>query len=398
VKTCIYCGLDKDDSEFSLEHIWPDALGGDYLEDFWKTEDVCQKCNSMSGVFVDGAFIKSWMGSAERTQGSREYLSLEKPTKGAFPLHYMGLLPNLKTQPGEIVEFWLGPCGEHILHFRPEDKEELWASFAGGDPRKGSKKSKAGRAYLALTSENDFWILVALASFKFHFTGERYVVNGGLPADWTAFKIPDPSDAVQAADLVIVESLRQAARNGESVLAQPVIRLDLSHRFLAKIALAVGYKTLGKEFLDTDYGKALRQGFREVDPKKRKNLPIRGSGYLGPVNLGGAEDILKWPGAWVISLVPIGSDRLSLNIITPAGRSMSVLVSDDSALIGKLNKTERDGRIWLTVPALGEAVGPIPLPEYLAHQTKSMPVAALASLAAKRKDASSLPPCRPADE
>ncbi len=61
MKTCIYCNKEKDDSEFSLEHIFPDALGGALLPDaIFKTNDVCIACNSTSGLFIDGPFIKNW--------------------------------------------------------------------------------------------------------------------------------------------------------------------------------------------------------------------------------------------------------------------------------------------------------------------------------------------------
>lgn len=391
MKTCIYCGCDKDEGEFSLEHIWPDALGGDLLDTFWKTGDVCQKCNSLSGVFVDGAFIKSWMGSAEQSHGAREYLSLEHPDKGALPLHYMGKLTDIEQRQGEIVEFWLGPCGDHILHFRPEDNEALWSSYAGGDPRK--KKTRAGRAYLSFTSENDFWNLVALSSFKRHFRGECYVVNAELPPEWASFKKPDPSDAIQAADLEIVRSIQEASQQGQNIRVSPVIRPDLSHRFLAKIALAVGYKAFGRRFLETDYAKDLRRGFREVDPAKRQENPVKGSGYFGNLDLCGAEESLAWPGTWV--LIQLVLDRkLSLLIITPAGKSMCILVSDDTGLIGGLGTDWECGRVWLTIPSLGEAAGPISLPAYLAHQTNCKPIPALAKLADKRTDRSSLPPCR----
>lgn len=69
-QTCYYCGLDKPRSDFSDEHVWPDALGGDPLPSFWRTAEVCQGCNSMSGVFVDGAFIRGWAGAAERGTGA----------------------------------------------------------------------------------------------------------------------------------------------------------------------------------------------------------------------------------------------------------------------------------------------------------------------------------------
>ena len=42
---CIYCGAELDDSQKSLEHIFPDALGGAKLPDnLFKTRNVCKFC------------------------------------------------------------------------------------------------------------------------------------------------------------------------------------------------------------------------------------------------------------------------------------------------------------------------------------------------------------------
>lgn len=396
-KFCAYCGLDKPEEEFSLEHIWPDALGGDYLEDFWKSDEICQKCNSMSGVFVDGAFIKSWLGAGERAHGAREYLSLSSPAKGAFPLHYMGVLPDFETRQGEVVELWLGPCGEQILHFRSADKETLWASYAGGDPRKGSKKSRWGRAYILLRSTDEFWTLVALASFKHHFKGARYLANADVPAEWTAFESPDPSDPVQSDDLKVIGAFIQKTNNREDIKASIVLPYDLGNRFLAKVALSVGYKMLGRPFLESEYGQELRAAFREADATKRKSSKIRGTGYLQPSPMEDIAEQLAWSGAWVL-LVIATNGALSLNVVTPTGNIMTILISDDAALVAGLDKEFIDGKVWLSIPALGEAVGPLSFPEYLAHQTKTKSAPALQAFEAKRIDPASLPPRRIAGE
>ena len=57
---CIYCGEEKDDSEFTFEHVIPQSLGGAYAPDQFKTHDVCVKCNGNLGLFVDAAFEKDW--------------------------------------------------------------------------------------------------------------------------------------------------------------------------------------------------------------------------------------------------------------------------------------------------------------------------------------------------
>ena|ERR1700730_6272593 len=84
MKKCIYCGRDKPLVDFSDEHIWPDALGGDFLEPFWRTEDVCGRCNNLSGVFVDGAFIKSVFGGGNKRVERGSILTLPNRTLCTF--------------------------------------------------------------------------------------------------------------------------------------------------------------------------------------------------------------------------------------------------------------------------------------------------------------------------
>jgi hypothetical protein len=213
MKTCIYCGKEKPEDAFTTEHIWPDALGGDHLPDVWRTDDVCTDCNTTSGLFVDGSFIKSWMGNAERAVGARDYLSPTHPGSAVMPLDYLGVLPDVHTREGEIAEYWAGPCGAIIIHIRPGDTEEHWASYPGGDPRQ--KRSRAGRAYIArLTSEERFWIVVSLVSFKSHFTwSERFVVNMEVPPEWRgSFSNPDLNNPVQAEDIKVVNAVPRLVR------------------------------------------------------------------------------------------------------------------------------------------------------------------------------------------
>lgn len=392
MKLCLYCGLEKTENEFSDEHIWPYALGGDYLSrDVWRTDDVCQRCNSVSGVFIDGAFIRSWMGQAELSSGSLEYLA-GKGKVAAIPLDYLGPLQDVPVPDGHVADYWAGPCGANIIHIRPDDGDEQWTTYAGGDPR--GKKAKAGRAYIALTSEDRFWILVSLESFRRHFDrAERFVVNADIHCNWP-FKKPDNTDAVQAEDMKTVEAVINVSRDGSWLRVKPAISFDLGSRMLAKLGLGVGYKLLGTAFLETDYAKNLRWRMREANAEKRQLIPVRGSGFLNGPGLGGAEAILAWPGGWVL-MVNVVAGKLALCVISPSGRSMNVLISDDEKLVSTLDPKYRNGAVWITVPAASEAVGPIPLPEYLAHQTNASAAPQLVALAATRGDRAQLPACRP---
>jgi hypothetical protein len=377
--------------DFSDEHIWPDALGGDHLPPFWRTDSVCRTCNSTSGVFVDGAFIRGWAGSAERGSGAREYMSLTDPGRTVLPLDHLGRLSEAATKVGEVADWWAGPCGAHIVHFRPAETEDLWRTYLGGDPR--AKKSRAGRAYIALASGEPFWVVAALASFLKHFKrAARYVVTPGLPAEWTDFKQVDRSDPDQAADLLIVDSLNEAAEAGRMVPAQLVIQVDAGNRLLAKLGLAVGCKLFGADFGEHEQGAMLRHYFREAKAEQRATIPLRGTGYFGDT-AASPLDVLTWAGGWVLILQVIDG-TLSLAIITPSGRRMAVMITDDPSLVGMLEADYDEGIAWITIPSLGRALGPLPLPEYLAHVTRSIPNPELSAVEAARIDPSKLPPCR----
>ena len=68
---CIYCTKEKEEHEFSLEHIFPTALGGKVLPDaVFKTRSVCRECNSRFGLYIDGAFLKSFFPRSYRPDGN----------------------------------------------------------------------------------------------------------------------------------------------------------------------------------------------------------------------------------------------------------------------------------------------------------------------------------------
>lgn len=396
MRTCVYCGDKKHSDEFSDEHIWPAALGGDFLpDDVWRTDDVCRECNNISGLFVDGSFIRSWMGKAERASDSLEYLAGgSKPV--AIPLDYLGPIQNVPVPNDHIADYWAGPCGANIIHIRPDDGDEQWKTYAGGDPK--AKKMKAGRAYMALTSENKFWIAVSLLSFKHHFKrAERFIVNMDFPSELPFFK-PDRNDPVQAADMKTVDAVINHNRNGERLHIQLAMSVDLGNRLLAKLGLAVGYKLLGSGFLETENAKNLRLAMRERKTEKRKHIPVHGSGFFNGLGIADDEADMAWPGGWVL-MVTSANTKLSLCVVSPSGRSMIVLISDDQSLVGKLDEVYKDGVIWLTVPAAKEAVGPISVGEYLSHHKNVVPSPRLVALASKRGDTKTLPPCNsPSDD
>lgn len=385
---CIYCDLEVAEDTLTDEHIWPDALGGNALPRFWRMK-VCSTCNSVSGVFVDGAFIKSWVGAAERAAGADVYLAAGLSEKATLPFSYIRTLTDAGISDGEVVDYWAGRCGSSVLHFRPEGDADLWSTYAGGDPRKGSKRKTAGRAYLAILSPVPFWQSVALNSFGAQFRkAQRFRCTTLDPSLTSNIPIPDQNDPIQNGDIDVLGRILSA----EKIKASSVIDPSVGTRLQAKLGLALGAKIFGDAFLETNYAKVLRNGFREADPTKRVASLVRGTGILSQANLGGVEEKLRWPGGWLLWLKRQGDDT-ALIVISPSAKVMTVVVIDDHNLTNSLPPEHEFGLIWVTVPSIEVAVGPITAPDYIAHQLRNIQHPALAALEAKRSDGSSLPEC-----
>lgn len=391
-RRCSYCFRSKLTAEFNLEHIWPDALGGDALSGFWKTTNVCARCNELSGRFVDGEFIKSWFVVNERAEAARPYLNAAKPEAAWLPLTYIGNLEHDVVPTGMAAEFWLGPCGDHIFHLRPT-QEPGWETYAGGKPTR--KRLDWGRAYMALCSADKFWALTAVHSFHRHFRrGERYLVNAPAPQGFQPpFSELDQSQPGIVNDLVLMELVSAHAEAGTKLKLRAVIAINVGSRFLAKLALGIGREVLGDAFLDTLYARVLRGALWERDNSARAKMAVRGSGYLQGAGQHAHAAVLRWPGAWVIWLQVVGGE-LACHVVSPGGKDMTVLVSDERELVSSWAEAWPEGQVYLTVAATAEAVGPIGGAEYIAHQLGNIDQPRLTELARQRAGIVPPPPCR----
>jgi hypothetical protein len=325
---------------------------------------------------------------AERTQDSRAYLSPTAPLTTPIPFAYLGELRG-HAPDGETIDHWVQDCGAKLFHFRPATDDAAFTTYAGGDPRKGGKKKTAGRAYLALESPSPFWQAVAVGSLNHHFKrADRYTVR---PLDVTLEKelpLATGDTPAQAADLAVVNRL---LASGELQIDVPVSPA-LGGRLQAKLALALGHALFDRAFASTPYAKELRTAFREADPAKLAKSKVRGSGILSGSTLGRAENVLRWPGAWLL-WIQRRKAEVSLVVLSPSGKPFAVLISDDSKLAATLDASFDEGNVWLTVPAISVALGPIWIPDYVAHQLGELANSDLAALAARRNNPSSLPPC-----
>lgn len=380
---CSYCLKAKSIAERSDEHIWPESLGGDPLGWPWRSNQVCRFCNNVAGQWVDAAFVRSWFGSHERRSDTELYLDPRAPHKAVAPFAYMGTYSHAELRDEETAELWLGPAGETILHVRPRH-EEVWDVVTGGKPTK--KRSEGGHAYLAFTSAEPFWVHVALWSFQRHFKfATRTLSNANMPVMARPLTPVNPHDAEQARHLRILESTR-----GE-VKTQSVLAVDFSSRFLAKLALGLGRETLGDAFLETPYARLLSHALWERDFERRQAIAVLGSGFFGELSKRLEGLSLSWPAGWLL-ITQTSNERRLLTIVTPSGKAMAIQVSDDPELIDTSGAWSKDGQVFLAIPPAGEAIGSIPLPDYLAFLTGVGRHPELERLKSLQRDRMALPP------
>lgn len=365
---CIYCDQDPASRNppitYSLEHIWPEALGGTLCNHIFKTRRVCTRCNELAGQWVDGVFLKSWFLQNELSLAAQEFLDPNIPT--IAPPIYFGPLSDFPTSDDLVCERWAGLGGAHIYHVHPQDEPE-WFGYAGGNPRK-RKDVSAGRAYLMLASPEPYWWISDLASFhKIFSRSKRYCVTEiiGLPDHLSAICCPplDENDLEQKREIEYIRS-----RKKNELQASPEIRIDYSRRFLVKLALGLGFTLLGDAFLSTNYAKTLRLALWQRDIRKRSKLPVRGTDFhSGPTpHLG---DALGIRGAWVI-LIDSADECLCLSVFTPTARTATIVISDDPMIWQPMLPEEMSvGTVFIVQPQRKLFSGPIALPTYLAHKS-----------------------------
>lgn len=383
-RRCIYCNRMKPAVEFSLEHIFPQALGGALCSDLFKTHAVCERCNNLVGQFVDATFLRSWFIANERAFNALEWININSP-QSISPLAYMGPVNELELPEDEICEMWIGPCGSHFYHIHKRDKSE-WDGHAGGDPM--ARSADPGRAYLTLTTHDPAWVMLILRSFKASFRRvKRYATNLGFG------KESEPQDFILESGIAEKEEAKRLLALPESRNHSVSINVQFDYRFLAKLALGMGYKLLGDDYLITTYYNDVRAALWARDPDARQGIPLRGASFLSSREDQTAE-LLSHPAGYIVRLHIIANDFvLSLNL--PSGKVMHVSMSDSPQLWEEPRFDHyRQGVMYLIAPQLGRFVGPVSLPQFIAHKTGIGKVQELQAIEAMRIDPSTLPPCR----
>jgi hypothetical protein len=262
MRNCIYCDKLKEDNAFSLEHVIPQSLGGAYAPDELKTKDVCKKCNSDLGLFVDASFEKNHFVSNALHLIARNFFDSTNPTSLPLYCHgYSELVPQRMTDT-EVCELWLGPFGEIVYWVRPNDERMYW--YAGGNPR--TMKRDESRAYFWLNEASKKNLHLVLLSFRDAFAKRKVkkipctTVEGFDFVD-IGFSTPDDLDCER------ILYFRQQVRDNLPVHGQMTTNAYFDQRFMSKLALGLSHVLFGGEIRSSRYSQELRKGlwFRPDD-------------------------------------------------------------------------------------------------------------------------------------
>jgi len=263
---CIYCNEEKEESEFSLEHIFPSALGGKSIDNpLFKTREVCKKCNSLSGLYIDSAFVKNFF--ATMLVPFSKYLGYYDFEKSPhIPFAYIGFVEYIKHPEFEFCEKWLWIEGSMVYHFHNNSSEDF-NTIAGGDPRK-RKNKYAGEVYLVGITDNPFWMTLLMRAYNKQFQkSKKFFVNYMLP-DEVKEKLP----AINQIQKNICEEIYKRHKTKEEQKHILVIQENFNIRFQAKLALGLGHSLFGDDYTQSSEAKSIRNIFWNKDYKELERL------------------------------------------------------------------------------------------------------------------------------
>lgn len=377
--TCLYCGYEKSEEDFSQEHIIPRAIGGNLIPNNpFAIQNVCKRCNSLAGTFIDGPFIKSWITQNYRADVIMRYADIN--SHPILPLRYMGVIRGLQYGT-KICELWLGPTGDTIYHFHePYPEQEDVPPMVGIPTYARRNEIDHGFALLFIRSNNPDWHPTIVYSFIEHFRKSvLYLGNGSTPSGGTFVDIPD--------ELVeLHEGLRRMA--GQTHELNTITGIHYGDRFLAKIALGIGSLLLGESFVTSQSADLLRRFMWTKNAEERSEIPIHGTSFFGE-RVGALTNIMNWPGGHLLHISQVENRLVLYASFYDIQQALITISYEPEQWSGILN----EGLVYVIAPGLQKYVGPKNIGSFIAHKFEpDCPDQELSVLEAEMSQYSRLPP------
>ncbi len=358
---CIYCGrkefeLDKKGKpmKFSQEHILPSSLVG-ALENnsHFTIDNVHEYCNNVAGLFIDAPAVKNWFVSLAIADNATNFVKIED--NPILPLRYMGKIGDLKY--GEnICEMWIGPAGSTIYHFHKPFPLEGLPAMVGIPPSIRGKKIDYGFVFLFITNSNPVWYPTIVRSLYNAFPKSQLYVGNDAPFSAPFSAIPE--------DLKGLHTLLKNI-SGKTHKTDLVIAIKGEVRFLAKIALGLGYKLFNESFANSKSAELLRKFMWEKDLNAREKYPVHGTGFH-KANKDGESmmELLSWDGGHVLALTSVGG-AIGLHFTIYNSVTSTIKITD---VTNEYKNIIGDGICYVIIPGLRKVIGPIKLIEFLNHK------------------------------
>lgn len=370
MKTCIYCKKTKEENEFNREHIIPQAIGGASETNNPLIIEVCKRCNSIAGFFIDTPFVKFWFIGVSFITALRE--AEENKKINTYPFMYMGKLDDFKLDDLEC-EKWIGRNKEDVYHFHPPFPSERDLEKVGGlhPSFKEDENINHGFAILVFKDDDEVWKEITRNSFNKKFKkSQRYIVDFNssqkreLPSDF-------PRDKVR-----YVNELNRLTRNESKFTFQ--ISFGTGERFLAKTALSIGSLLFGEQYYKSEYADKLRTFLWQKKFESRKNLDLKVKGFIAnKTKFPKLKPLFSLGVCHVIALLKYQeSIELFVNYFSDNPAMIRV---DDKIANWKFGENNQ-GMIYICHPILKTIIGPITLNQFLNHKNKKLLIPELTKL------------------
>ncbi len=356
---CVYCGRDSDELKalgekyrFSKEHILPKSLIGTPKNNLFTIPNVCGNCNNLAGRFIDAPAVKGWFMQSQLSTHYRDYAKIED--NPVLPLKYMGKLSSV-TYEGKICDVWIGPTGDSIYHFHiPYSDSKSYPAVVGIPPYLKKSDVDKGFAFLFVVSNNKAWHPTIFRSFIKKFKGSQlFLGNGDKPPGNVFSEIPS-----------------ELKKLNNKLFKKKVLEVGFEftpfaeNRFLAKMALGMGAKFLGENFVKSLEAERLRKYMWAKTKEERENIPLHGMSFFDPNKKDDLLEFYGWEGGHLITLLNL-PDCVALTITLYNSIWASVKI-DKSAYDFK--DKIGDGISIVIIPALNRIVGPMKYIHFLNHK------------------------------
>lgn len=361
---CHYCGKERPDDELTKEHVLPQALGGNVGPTNPFLLDVCKRCNSACGRYVDGPFIRSWYTQMDRFGSARRYIDLDRDP--VIPLLYMGENQDAQWE-GKICDYWQGPAGDHVFHFHSRYPEAETVRPVVGRPLSAKAEDiDPGFILIFLVATHPKWVRCVIKSVMAQIDDAKiYVPNlTHQPQGKPRFgEIPENLKP-------LIEHLYQLLR--DPLKLKIALQPDIGDRFLAKLALGFGSLLLDEGFRTSSDATKLRNCLWAKTAEEREALKINGTNFFSSLAEGRSgynmRDAIGWMPGHVILLQAFGQEALALSVVFYGSQDATIRVTTNHAhWQGRLVGTDGlQTTLFLIAPGFQTFVGPVPLSRYIA--------------------------------